>query len=142
MAQRAVLRRTDHKPMTVFLTTHQVFVDIRFAIGHPAPLHVLRSVAQVLTGLGPDLGLASASEPLLRGFSWPAAWRPHIILLVPYPQHLDGAPLAIVLWGVWPAHTQDSVHKEALEPCGTVADRSETRHGVFPRPGQLRRVFQ
>ena len=37
-----------------------------FAIGDPDPLHVVRSVAQALTGLGPDLGLAGTSETLLR----------------------------------------------------------------------------
>ena len=109
MTQGAIFGCPDHKAVPQGLTTDQVFVDVRCAIGHPDPLHVVRRVAQVLTGLGPDLGLSGTSETFLRGFSWPAAWRPHIILLIPYPQHLDWTPLAGVLWGVWPAHTQDRV---------------------------------
>jgi hypothetical protein len=66
MAQGLIFGRTDPKAVPQGLTTDQVCVDVRFAIGHPAPLHVLRSMAQVLTGLGPDLGLSGTSETLLR----------------------------------------------------------------------------
>ena len=66
MTQGAIFGCPAHNAVPQGLTTDQVFVDVRFTIGHPEPLHVLRSVAQVLTGLGPDLGLSGTSETLLR----------------------------------------------------------------------------
>src|SRR5215472_6424464 len=108
MAQRTVFCSPDHKPMAEFLTTRQVCIDISFTIGHPDPPHAFRRTPQVRTGLSPDLRLSGPFQPLLRRFSWLTTWCPHIGLLIPYPQHLDWAPLALVLWGVWPAHTQDS----------------------------------
>src|ERR1700741_2649551 len=37
MAQRTVFRSPDHKTMAEFLATHQVFIDVGFAISHPDP---------------------------------------------------------------------------------------------------------
>ena len=66
MTQGTIFGCPDHKAVPQGLTTDQVFVNVRFAIGHPDPLHILRSVAQALTSLGPDLRLSGASETLLR----------------------------------------------------------------------------
>ena len=66
MTQGAIFGCPDYKAVPQGLTTDQVFVNVRFAIGHPNPLHVVRSVAQALTGLGPNLRLSGASETLLR----------------------------------------------------------------------------
>jgi len=66
MAQGTIFGRTDYKTVAQFLTTHQVFVDISFAVGDPDPPHAFRRTPHALTGLGPDLGLAGAFEPLLR----------------------------------------------------------------------------
>jgi hypothetical protein len=132
----------DHQAVPQGLPTDPGCVKVRVAIGHPDPLHVWRSVAHALTGWGPDWRRSGASETLLRCCSWPAPWRPHLILLVPSPQHLDWTPLGGVLRGVWPAPTQDSVSQAALEPGGTVAAGAKPRQSRLPRPGQLRRICQ
>jgi hypothetical protein len=66
MAQRTLFRRTDHTTVAEFLTTHQVFLDVGFTVGHPDPPHAFRRVPQAHTGLGPDVGLSGAFQPLLR----------------------------------------------------------------------------
>ena len=68
--------------MAEFLATHQVFVDVGFAISHPDPPHAFWRAPQALTGLGPDLRLSGPFEPFLRRLSRLTTWRPHIILLV------------------------------------------------------------
>jgi hypothetical protein len=66
MAEGTIFGRTDDKTVAQFLTTHQVFVDIRFAVGDSDPPRTCRRTPHALTGLGPDLGLAGTFEPLLR----------------------------------------------------------------------------
>ena len=66
MTQGAVFGGTDHKTVAQFLTTHQVCVDVRFAVGDPDPPHAFRRTPHALTGVGPDLGLSGAFEALLR----------------------------------------------------------------------------
>jgi hypothetical protein len=115
-----------------FLTTYQVFVDIRFAVGNPDPPHAFRRTPHALTCLGPDLRLAGAFEPLLRGLSGLTTWRPHVIVLGTSADDLDGLTLAVILRGIRPAHAQHRVQKETLESCGAIADGSEARNRLFP----------
>src|SRR5919201_2387860 len=137
MTSGPIFRSPQHKPVAEFLTTHQIFVDVCLAISHPDPPHACRCASHTWARWGPDLGLAGAFEPLLRGLSGLATGRPHVILLIPSADHLDRLPLVVVLWGVWPAHAQHRVHKEPLESCSAITDGTKTCHSLFSRPGQL-----
>src|SRR5262245_1191180 len=97
MASGTSLGSPHDKTVAEFLTTHSVCVNIRCAVGAPAPPHACRGAPHAVTGWGPDLGLASAFEPLWRGLSGLATWRPHIIWLITSAAHLDRLTLVVVL---------------------------------------------
>ena len=97
MASGTIFGSPNDKTVAEFLTTHHVCVNIRFAVGDPDPPHACRGTPHAVTGLGPDVGLASAFEPLLRGLSGLATWRPHIIWLITSAAHLDRLTFVVVL---------------------------------------------
>ena len=122
----------NHQPVAECLTTHPVFVNIRFAVGDPDPPHACWCTPHAVTGLGPDLGLAGAFEPLLRGLPGLATGRLPVIVLIPSAEHLDRLTCVVVLWSVRPAHAQDRVPKATLESCGALTHGAETRTSLFP----------
>jgi hypothetical protein len=83
-------------------------------------------------GWGPDLGLASAFEPLLRGRSGLATWRPPIIVLLTSADHLDRLTFVVGLEGGRPAHAQPRVQQDTLESCGAVTHGAATRNRLLP----------